>query len=139
MSAASPSVSLVKTYEPDSTPALSILVSAGESDLTEMPIDDAAKLYQMLGMVLREARRSELSDFAAEFNAWADDYFGFAMSYRISHQALTESVRIDGRFKQLSDEQIIELLRSWAAGKAVCVKEDNADDCVNYLIRLTNK
>ena len=61
------------------------------------------------------------------------------MSYRISHQALTESVRIDGRFKQLSDEQIIELLRSWAADKAVCVKEDNADENVNYSIRLTNK
>lgn len=61
MSANTPTVSLVKTFQPNEAPIFSIIFTTEKSDITELSMDEAKQLHELLGEVLEEANTNTIN------------------------------------------------------------------------------
>lgn len=61
MSANTPTVSLVKTFQPNESPVFSVIFTTENSDITELSMDEAKQLHELLGEVLEEANTNTIN------------------------------------------------------------------------------
>lgn len=55
MNSNTPTVSLVKTFQPNESPVFSVIFTTEKSDIIELSMDEAKQLHELLGEVLEEA------------------------------------------------------------------------------------
>lgn len=55
MNSNTPTVSLVKTFQPNESPIFSVIFTTEKSAIAELSMDEAKQLHELLGEVLEEA------------------------------------------------------------------------------------
>lgn len=61
MSANTPTVSLVKTFQPNEAPIFYVIFTTEKTDIIELSMDEAKQLHDLLGEVLEEANANTIN------------------------------------------------------------------------------
>lgn len=141
MNEKNPSVCVATTYEADSTPALSILVSAGKSDITELSVEEASRLHELLGMALKKVKSEAGRPSMLEryFDEWADRNIAIVMNVSFTRRDWQTQFRRHPELSGIKPDEFKSMLACWAARQTVTVRSFKSSGDTWFKLSLLRK